>query len=242
MNTSPVHIIGIGVLLAGSLLAQSPASPSAWQRLKFQQTVDPAFPPHLLQVGVNSGEARVVIDIDADGKLSECLVLGYTHEAFADAAVAAIRHWKFEPARLEGQPVGTIVELDFDFSVSGIVVSNPNICEATEALILRVRTDQFTYLPCAARELDRMPSLVVTLVPRYPTALAKRGVKGTVRVDFYIDRTGAVRLPSVSLAQNNELAALAIEAVRQWKFTPPTSRGLATLVKASEEFHFDGGS
>jgi TonB family protein len=242
MNTSPVHIIGIGVLLAGSLLAQSPASPSAWQRLKFQQTVDPAFPPHLLQVGVNSGEARVVIDIDADGKLSECLVLGYTHAAFADAAVAAIQHWRFEPARLEGQPVGTIMELDFDFSVSGIVVSNPNICEATEALILRVRTDEFTYLLCPARNLDRTPALLVALAPRYPTALAKRGLKGTVRIAFYIDETGAVRLPSVPVEQNSELAILAIEAVKQWKFTPPTSRGRAVLVQASEDFHFGSGS
>jgi TonB family protein len=236
-----MHIIGLGVLLAGSLLAQSSVSPSSWQRMKFQQTVDPAFPPHLLQVGVNRGEARVVVDTDADGNLTEWLVLGYTHAAFAESAVAAIQHWKFEPARLDGQPVGTITELDFDFTVSGIVVSNPNICEATEALILRSRPDEFTYLPCAARNLDRIPTLLVKPAPRYPTALEKRGVKGSVRIDFYIDQNGAVRLPSVTAEQNNELAALAMDAVRQWKFTPPTSRGLTTLVKASEEFHFGSG-
>jgi TonB family protein len=238
MNTSPVHIIGIGVLLAGSLLAQSSTSPSAWQRMKFEQTVDPVFPTHLLKVGVNSGEARVAIDTDAEGKLSDILVLGYTHAAFADAAVAAIQHWKFEPARIQGEPVGSIVELDFDFSVSGIVVSVPNICEAEEARILRVRTDQFNDLPCAAHNLDRTPTLVATQLPRYPMTLAKHGVKGTVRIDFYIDEMGAVRLPSVAVEQNSELAALAIEAVRQWKFTPPTSRGHAVLVQASEEFHF----
>jgi len=242
MKTSPLHFIGIGVLLAGSLFAQSPSQVAGWQSMKIQETVEPVFPPHLLLIGVNRGKARVAIDTDADGKLSEWLVLGYSHQAFADSAVTAIKEWKFEPGRLQGEAVGTIVELDFDFSVSGIVVSNPNISEATEALILRVQPDRFTSLACAARDLDRMPTLLFAQAPRYPVALEKRGLKGTVRIDFFIDGTGAVRLPSGLPDQDSELAALAIEAVRQWKFTPPTSRGMATLVKASEEFHFGSGS
>jgi TonB family protein len=240
MNTSPVHIIGLGVLLAGSLLAQSPASPPAWQPLKIQQTVAPVFPPHLLNIGLNTGVAKVVIDTDADGKLSEWLVLGYTNEDFGDAAVQAIQRWTYEPAQLDGRPVGSIVELNFDFSVSGIVVSTPNIVEQEEAHVLRVRPGRFTYLACAARDLDRTPTPVVTLAPRYPASLAKRGLKGTVRIEFYIDKTGAVRLPSVAVEEDSELAALAIEAVRQWKFAPPTSHGRPVLVQASEDFHFGG--
>jgi TonB family protein len=242
MNTSPVHIIGIGVLLVSSLLARSSASITDWQSMKIRQTVDPVFPPHMLLIGANSGKARVAIDTDASGKLSEWLVLGYSDPTFADAAVAAIKHWDYEPARLGGEAVGTIVELDFDFSVSGIVVSNPNISEATEALLSRLRPDKFTCLTHAPRDLDRMPTLLVATTPHYPIELAKRGVKGSVRIDFYIDETGAVRLPSTPVEQNGELAGLAIDAVRQWKFTPPTSRGMAALVKASEEFHFGSGS
>jgi len=35
---------------------------------------------------------------------------------------------------------------------------------------------------------------------------------------------------------------LAIDALNQWKFAPPTSRGRGVLVKASQEFDFVNGS
>jgi outer membrane biosynthesis protein TonB len=242
MNTSPVHIISVGVLLAGSLLAQTPASPAAWQSMKIIQTTTPAFPKHVLQIGVLTGEARVVINTDADGKLLETLVLGYTLPEFADVAVAAMKEWKFEPARLKGEPVGTIVELDFDFSVNGVVVTNPNITETVEARLLRVRPDRFIYLPRAARALDKTPTPIVVVMPQYSTDLAKRGFKGSVQIEFFIDETGAVRLPSGSADQSGVLSQLAIEALKQWKFTPPTCRGKGVLVRASQEFLFGSGS
>jgi TonB family protein len=240
MNTSPVHLIGIGVLLAGSLLAQPTVSSPEWQSMKIQETVEPIFPPHLLQIGINRGRARVAVDTDANGKLVEWLVLGYTHQAFADAAVVAIKQWKFEPARLRGEPAGTIVDLDFDFSVSGIVVSNQNVTEATEALLQRLQPDRFTDLPCAAQDLDRVPTPLVTVAPRYPIELAKRGIKGTVRISFYIDQTGAVRLPSVPVHEDSELTEFALDALNQWKFTPPTSHGRPVLARATEDFNFGG--
>ena len=242
MNTSPVHIIGIGVLLAGSLLAQSPTSSTDWQSMKIQQTTNPAIPPHLLRVGVIQGSTRVVISIGADGKLRECLVLGYTQPEFADVAVAALKQWTFIPARWQGEPVGTVDELDFDFSTSGMVVTTPNICEVEEGRILRVRPAQFIYLPCAAHALDQTPRPIMAVNPHYSAELAKRGIKGSVRIDFYIDEMGAVRLPSVSTEQDAVLTRLAIDALKQWKFSPPTSRGRPVLVKASQVFDFGNGS
>jgi len=49
---------------------------------------------------------------------------------------------------------------------------------------------------------------------------------------------GAVRLPSVSTEQDAVLTRLAIDALKQWKFSPPTSRGRPVLVKASQVFDF----
>ncbi len=241
MNTSPVHLIGIGVLLVGSLLAQSPASSPDWQSMKIQRTTDPTFPRHLLQIGITRGSARLVISTGADGKLSEWLVLGYTQPEFADVAVAALKEWTFLPARWQGEPVGTVDELEFDFSTSGVVISTPNICETEEARIWRVRPDQFTYLPCAARSLDQPPRPILAVRPHYPVELAKQGIKGSISIDFYIDEMGAVRLPSVSTEQDAVLTRLALDALKQWKFSPPTSRGRPVLVKASQKFDFGNG-
>jgi len=236
-----MHIVSLGALLAGSLFSPLGAAPAGWQSLGIEQTVEPVFPPVLLQIGLTEGEARVAIDTDANGKLVEWLVVGYTKKEFADSSVAAIRQWNFTPARLGDESVGTIVELRFYFSAHGVVVSSANPSDLLEAQTMRMFAGRYTYLPCSGRELDQAPTPVVTVAPRYGTDLAKRGIGGSVRIDFYIDELGAVRMPCVAAENHGVLPALAIEALKQWRFAPPTSRGRAVLVKASEEFRFDNG-
>jgi TonB family protein len=60
-----------------------------------------------------------------------------------------------------------------------------------------------------------------------------------VVVDFYIDETGAVRMPYVTGRPHTLLANLAVDAVRQWKFEPPTRNGTPVLVHARQVFHFN---
>ena len=235
-------ILGIGVLLSGSLLAQTSSSRSDWQSLKILQTADPVFPSHLMQVGMTEGEARVIINTDASGKLVDWLVVGYTHPEFAEAAVKAIKQWTFEPARLQGEPVGTTIELVFSYEAKGVVVSTSSATDILEGRLLRMMAAHYTYQPCSPRELDRIPTPIVTIMPQYSGALAKKGVTGKVTVEFFIDETGAVRLPAVSAKDDTMLIALAIDALNQWKFAPPTSRGRGVLVKASQEFDFVNGS
>lgn len=233
-----MHIMSIGVLLAGSLLAQSPVSPSGVQLLKIQHRVDPIFPYHLMQAGVDNGKVRVIVSTDRDGNMSEWLVIGYTRKEFADASVVAIKQWKFEPAVYQGEPVGTVVEINFDFSAQGVVVTTSNPVELVEAQAIRMASNRFIYLPCSPRDLDQALTPVTTVAPHYPIELEKEGVRGKVRIDFFVDEAGAVRLPCGSAGQNNILIGLAMDALRQWKFTPPTRQGRPVLVKASQEFQF----
>ncbi|HUL55145.1 MAG TPA: TonB family protein [Opitutaceae bacterium] len=241
MKTFPMLTLVVGALLPGSLLAQIPSAPRDWQPLGVEQTVDPIFPHRLLDLGVTTGIANVAVNTDATGKLVECLVVGYTQPEFAEAAVTAIKQWKFDPARLHGQPVGTIAELVFNFEARGVVVSSVNLLEQFEGRLMRMTENRFVYRPRSLRELDRAPVATVTVAPRYPSTLAERGVKGTVTIDFFIDETGAVRMPAASANEDFTLTALAIDALSQWKFTPPTSHGRGVLVKASQEFHFRNG-
>jgi TonB family protein len=232
-------IIGIGVLLSGSVLAQTQSIASGWQSMKILQTTDPVFPAHLLQVGVTEGEAQVAVNTDADGNLADWLVISYTHPDFADSAIKAIKQWKFEPARLQGAPVNTTVEVSFHFEAKGVVVSTTGLYDMLESRLMRFTAGHYAYQPCDPRRLDRTPAPLVLIAPRYPGELAKQGVKGIVTIEFFIDETGTVRLPAGVAKDNNVLTALALDAVKQWKFTPPTSRGKGVLVKASQVFDFN---
>jgi outer membrane biosynthesis protein TonB len=49
-------------------------------------------------------------------------------------------------------------------------------------------------------------------------------------------------MPAVSPRDNSELTALSLEALRQWKFEPPTRNGKLVLVKASQVFSFGSGN
>jgi len=59
-------------------------------------------------------------------------------------------------------------------------------------------------------------------------------------VYFYIDEKGAVRMPAVDASANPYLSDIAVAAVREWRFEPPTSRGKPVLIAASQEFNFNG--
>ena len=234
--------LGIGLLLAGSAPAPAGVDRPDWQSLKVVESSDPVFPPRLMQLAVTQGEARVVISVDRKGALTEWLVTGYSRPEFATAAVDAIKEWKFEPARLRGEPMGAIAELTFQFTAQGVVVSSVNLAELAEIQTMRLLDGRYRFRACVPAELDRVPAPLRTVAPAYPRALAEQGVRGSVNVEFYIDETGAVRLPSLAPGENLELGSLAIAALSQWKFTPPTSRGRAALVKAVQTFNFKDGS
>jgi TonB family protein len=228
----------MGLLLPGWARAQLPSYYSEWQSLKIIQTTEPLFPHEVQQRGLKEGETRVVINVDPDGKLKEWLVVGYTMPEFATAAVVALKQWKFEPARWRGDSVGTVLELIFHFETKGTMVISQSVSEALESITVRLMERAYVFRTCSLRELDRIPTPITTVRPQYSSDLAAKGVKGKVTVDFFIDETGSVRMPAVSINDDVQLTALAIDALRQWKFEPPTRNGRPALVKAVQVFSF----
>lgn len=237
MKTFSSLLVCSGLFLASTALAQFGEPVPVWQSVKIIQTTEPVFPFILTQQGVTKGEVHVAINTDATGKLTDWLVVGYSRPELADTVVAALKEWKFEPARLHGTPVGTTIEVFFYFEAKGVVVSTTAI-DQLEGAFMSFAEGRFAYRPCSLRELDRIPTPLVTVKPLYSEELVKKGVRGKVTVDFYITEAGTVRLPSVSPYDDSELTALAIDALRQWKFEPPTRNGKPVLVKASQVFSF----
>jgi TonB family protein len=223
---------------ASPALAQNPDRHSDFQSAKIIQTVEPVFPESLLTRYRNGGEVRVAISVDAHGKLGEWLVISYTDREFADAAVAALKEWEFEPARMMGEPVPVHIELTFNFEVKGVVVTL-TLAETTDLLLSSVLGRQLAYAPCTLRELDRIPVPLNTVTPVYPKELGERGVQGVVTVEFFIDELGAVRMPFVVGRPPIALADLAVDAVRLWKFEPPTRKSQPVLVHVRQVFTFN---
>jgi len=236
MKTHPLlaAAFSMGVLLASSAFALTPSD--GYTALKVIQTSNPMFPLQLLTY--RTGEARLAINVDDQGVLKETLVLGYTQKAFADAALAAVKTWRFEPARLNGQPVGAVAEFTFNFETKGAVISL-TAQEAMETIFNDMRGNRrYEYGLALVRELDSVPTPISAVTPAYPLALSRDGAVGAVSIDFFIDETGAVRMPAVTRANDFRLADLAVAALQQWKFAAPTRRGDPVPVRVSQSFNF----
>ena len=64
----------------------------------------PVYPPGALRAGVE-GRAAVTFDIDEQGVPRNVAVESATEEVFGEAALDAVRSWRFRPAMLDGRPV-----------------------------------------------------------------------------------------------------------------------------------------
>jgi len=238
-------LILASTLLTASLGAAAGAAPSpapAVQSLRVEQRTLPIFPLHLQELGVRDGRCRVAISVTKDGILDDILPIEYTRREFADATVAAVKEWRFQPALLDGEPIAAATEVEVTFAIQGTVVVSVTPVDSLNARLYTAMFDSVQgYRPRLLSELDRIPTPIRTRAPATPPRLARDHGSASVSVEFYIDETGAVRLPSVAANQDPELAANAIAALHDWKFEPPTCKGKPVLVRVSQQFNFQPG-
>ncbi len=78
-------------------------------------SLPPEYPPALRKANIK-GQAVISIRIRTNGSVADPVVKSATDPAFGQAALAAVRLWRFLPRVKHGQPVETKVELPFVFA------------------------------------------------------------------------------------------------------------------------------
>lgn len=229
-------LLRIPIAVLAGVLTGAPLF-SAVESLKIHATQSPRYSPAMQMDGVTRGQVVFAIDVDEKGQLTDVLVLGYTHRGLVEPCQSALKSWQITPAKVDGVPVPAQTELTIDFSAHGVVISS------SPMIMIEQRTrdlfgPRMESALKGASELDRLPARVTTVEPSYAKQAEDEGVRGKVQVRFYIDSSGAVRMPAVEPATHPYLAQMAVNAVKDWKFEPPTSRGRPVLVAARQEFEF----
>jgi TonB family protein len=64
-----------------------------------------------------SGQVEMEITIRRDGTVSDVRLLHGLGAGLDERAAAAVRQWRFAPARLKGTPVDVIVEVSVEFTL-----------------------------------------------------------------------------------------------------------------------------
>jgi len=232
MKTLPLLLVPLFALTLGA----APAPLGTVDNLRLIERVDPVFPNEVTLQGISRGIVACVVDVDTQGRVEDVLITAHTHRSFARVVREALPLWRFEPAKLNGRPVPAQTQLTFTIEAVGVVVSMDS------GTYVRTRFENvlgqpWDYRTFSLQELDAIPVPQKTVVPAYPREIAERN-RGTVRVNFYIDETGAVRVPIAEPDAPLELAGAAVAAVREWKFSPPLRNGRPVLAFASQDFNF----
>lgn len=78
------------------------------------RTIAPDYPSELRREGV-SGLVMVKCSIDVQGNVAEVEVEKSSNAAFEKPAIAAVKKWKFKPAKQDGNPVAIKVSIPIKF-------------------------------------------------------------------------------------------------------------------------------
>lgn len=186
---------------------------------------------------IDSGWASVAIEVDETGTLVDQLVTGYSHSIFAEAATTLLRASTFEPATEDGQPIAVRMEVPIEFETSGIRISS-DWDAIVDMYLNRTGPREREYRIASMADLDGIPVPEAIKEPVFSHDLARQGIVGVVKIDFYIDDEGKVRMPAIIESDFPVLGQLAIDAVRTWRFQSPHRNGRAVAVRAVQEFRF----
>jgi TonB family protein len=227
-------------LLVGLVLAGLPAASGAADNVKplrILPTEDPIFPQNPEAADYPWGQGTAVILVDEHGQLLDVLVQRATNESFAEATERALRLWRYEPARRNGEPISARQVVTLNFEARGVAVSMTRGSFLTRRLdmVTGVRSrDRFA----SPRQLDAPLQVLEAVPPRAPAPAAEGA---SVVLDFFVDETGRPRMPVVLSAASDQHALAAMEALEHWRFAPPKRGGRPVIVHAKQEFQFDYG-
>jgi TonB family protein len=194
-----------------------PAAPAAWERTQgvlrlssgtmaaqLISKVDPEFPEES-----EPGTVELGITVGTDGAVEKALILAGPAE-LRDLSIAAVKQWKYKPYTVDGAAVEVETRVTLKFGDGGETPPPPRL----DADIVS--------LP----EHDPGLKVVTKVQPRYPIEAKQNRISGAVRMSVVIGMDGSVE--SVEVLSGPELLRdSAMEAVRQWRYTPYVVGGVA---------------
>lgn len=212
----------------------------------------PRYPSKLWYQGVKGGHATIVVTVDESGFLDDWLVIEASHRDFIKSIEEVIYRWDFKPARIDGAPIRATQRIPMFLDGSRIKKDTSRsewkrVYEGYAAKnrggFLRNRNNKESLKFVRADELDKNPVAMEQPPPLISDEAAKRSKGGSASFRFYIDTSGAARLPTLyklygEVAPEVLLAAQA--ALEKWRFQPPTSDGEPVVCEVVQSFVFTG--
>jgi TonB family protein len=177
---------------------------------------NPAYPEEAKQKGVQGGVVMEVT-VNEKGEVWDARVVR-GESSLQNAALEAVRRWRFSPALLNGNPVPILVHVEMEFrldNASAPAGSRP------------IRVDEKIH---AAK-------LLYQVQPEYPEEAKRLRIEGEVVLLTTVDEGGAV-IDAHPMSGHQLLTDAAVQAVRQWKYSSTLLNGEPVKVEATVTISF----
>ena len=199
--------------------------------------IDPQYPKEAQKRKIE-GAVKLLADVDSDGTIRGLGIVD-GDLALAEAAVDAVRGWRFEPYTQSGQSVAVQQELKFNFT-SGKKFGEFDTNPAPPALLSQsakrslVPPNKVFFVGKGVAP----PKAIYSPDPEYDKNARKRKYQGTCLLSMIVDADGRPADIKVVRALGEGLDAKAVEAVSTWKFEPATKDGKPVAVFINVEVSF----
>jgi TonB family protein len=186
------------------------------------------------------GTVVLQVTIERDGKVSNVSVkLG--NITLAEAAVDAVREWRFEPCTKDGLPIRVQQSLEFTFHPDRKIADfNRNLDPPTE---VPDRAPE-VHAQNADRKIYRVgggvtpPKAIFSPDPEYDNKARKAKYQGTCLLSMIVGTDGLPYEVKVARALGKGLDEKAVEAVTKWRFQPAMKDGQPVPVQINVEVSF----
>lgn len=159
------------------------------------------------------GEVIVGFTLHGTGKVSRVHARESTSPAFEEAAIRAVRQWRYETGLADSS---TQMAVPIAFSFQG--------GEGSDLFFIDVQKDQSKLLP--ELRYDTAPKVKRAVLPVYPYELRRKNIRGAARAAFVIDPQGRVAAIRVLSADQPEFGLALAAALEGFVFTPALKDGI----------------
>lgn len=180
---------------------------------KLIKKVNPIYPEEARKAKV---EGIIILEARTDekGNIDKVRVLKSKDPYLSQAALEAVRQWKYEPFYLKGKPTPVVFTVTVRFKLRE---------EERPGKIL----DKGVIL---AQGEVKPPKLIKKVEPVYPPQAKEQGIEGIVILEAQTDARGNVVKVNLLKSESTLFNLPAIEAVKQWKYQPLIINGQPTPV------------
>jgi TonB family protein len=170
--------------------------------------------------GIVTLEARV----GSDGRVKRLRVVKGLGYGLDENALLAVRDWRFVPARRNGIPIEATTQIDVEFNLKNAELNE------------EIANDMATRIGPGVTP----PQVVHRLEPQYSARSALERRAGAVVLDAVILEDGSPKIVRVIRSLDWGLDEIAINALKQWRFSPAMKDGQAVKVRMNIAVTFSG--